>query len=90
MDSAVYGDAALRDRVHALLRGMADDVTAFAKSVGGDMDFVYMNYADADQDPIATYGAQNVQLLRDVAAKYDPEGVFQTRVSGGFKVSNVE
>ncbi|KAH8179480.1 FAD binding domain-containing protein [Sarocladium implicatum] len=31
----------------------------------------------------------HVELMKDVAAKYDPEGVFQKRVPGGFKISNV-
>lgn len=27
--------------------------------------------------------------MREAAAKYDPTGVFQTRVPGGFKISKV-
>ncbi|KPM38571.1 hypothetical protein AK830_g7988 [Neonectria ditissima] len=49
----------------------------------------FLNYVNPAQDPIKSYGEDNVQFLKDVAAKYDPQGVFQTRVSGGFKVSRV-
>ena len=47
----------------------------------------YMNYSDVNQDPLSSYGNEAVLILRDVARKYDPEGVFQDRVKGGFKLS---
>ncbi|KAI8628514.1 FAD-binding domain-containing protein [Xylariaceae sp. FL1651] len=78
------------EAAHTQLRIMAAQVENFAKSVQGDMDFIYLNYADIDQDPLGSYGASNVQFLKDVAARYDPTGVFQTRIPGGFKVSKVE
>ncbi|OMP85743.1 Bifunctional solanapyrone synthase, partial [Diplodia seriata] len=71
------------------LMGMARELRDFAEGLGGGDGFVYMNYADAAQDPLGGYGAGSVALLRDVAARYDPLGAFQTRVSGGFKVSRV-
>jgi hypothetical protein len=55
----------------------------------GALDFVYMNYADASQDPIGSYGSANIQHIRNVAQQYDPWGVFQTKFSQGFKVSRV-
>ena len=36
--------------------------------------------------PIAGYGEENVEILQKVSRKYDPEGVFQRLVSGGFKL----
>jgi hypothetical protein len=35
---------------------------------------------------IEGYGAANVAFLRDVSRKYDPLGVFQKLVPGGFKL----
>jgi hypothetical protein len=61
----------------------------FAKSVGSAEDFIYLPYADAPQDPLRSYGAANVQHIREVAKKYDPQGFFQRRVPGGFKISRV-
>ncbi|KAF4950359.1 hypothetical protein FSARC_13223 [Fusarium sarcochroum] len=49
----------------------------------------YLNYADFTQDPLSTYGTENVKFIREVAEKYDPKGVFQTRVPRGFKISKV-
>lgn len=63
------------------------NVEDYAKSVGSDVEWKYLNYAHDTQDPLASYGAENVELIRAAAAKYDPEGIFQSRVPGGFKIS---
>ena len=49
-------------------------------------DLVYLNYAGRNQDPLGSYGADELAQLRRVAAKYDSRGVFQRRVPGGFKL----
>ncbi|KAJ1325410.1 chitinase [Microdochium nivale] len=56
---------------------------------GVDVDWEYLGYADGGQNPLATYGTDNVAFLKEVAAKFDPEGVFQTRMPGEFKISKV-
>ena len=68
-----------------------DELKAFAdtKIDGGNLDWVYLNYADMSQDPLGSYGQRNVQRLKQVAAKYDPTGVFQGLCIGGFKISSV-
>lgn len=48
-----------------------------------------MNYDDKDQNPLESYGPENVAKIRAAAAKYDPDGIFQTLVPGGFKISGV-
>ncbi|KAI1393317.1 FAD binding domain-containing protein [Hypoxylon trugodes] len=74
----------------AELKALTAQVKEYARSVQGDIDFVYLNYADASQDPLGSYGADNIQHIRDVAAKYDPNEVFQKRIPGGFKISRVK
>lgn len=64
-----------------------DQVNDYAKSIGADNPFIYLDYADKSQDPLDSYGKKNVDLLKAVAKKYDPTGVFQTLLPGGFKVS---
>ncbi|GAP91461.1 putative FAD binding domain-containing protein [Rosellinia necatrix] len=86
----MISDSAPREAAYAQVKEMGAKVADFAKSVQGDMEFIYLNYADVSQDPLTTYGPANIKLMKDVAAKYDPTGVFQTRVPGGFKVSMVE
>lgn len=86
---AVDGDEAALAVAQAELNRMTARVKQAAKSLNGDIDLVYLNYADATQDPIGSYGSANVQFIRDVAARYDPLGVFQRRIPGGFKISRV-
>ncbi|KAK8057461.1 FAD binding domain-containing protein [Apiospora saccharicola] len=63
------------------------DIEAFAAGLGAGTRWLYLNYSGPDQRPFASYGEEVVGRLREVSAKYDPEGVFQTRVPGGHKVS---
>ncbi|KAI5923890.1 hypothetical protein F4810DRAFT_666425 [Camillea tinctor] len=66
------------------------DLEQYAVSLGVNNEWVYLNYADPTQDPLRGYGVENIEFIRATAKKYDPEGVFQTRATGGFKISNVK
>lgn len=68
------------------IKAWVDALQRFAAEINGNQDWVYANYADTIQDPIASYGAENVAFLRDVAGRYDPDGMFQSRCPGGFKL----
>ncbi|PBP20970.1 hypothetical protein BUE80_DR008223 [Diplocarpon rosae] len=48
--------------------------------------FKYLNYAYKTQEPIKGYGSKNVAKLRRVSKKYDPTGMFQKLVPGGWKL----
>ena len=85
----VHTDEAALTIAQAQLYEMEAKIASYAKSVGGDLELVYMNYANPAQDPLGSYGADNIRHLREVAAKYDPAGVFQTRVPKGFKIGRV-
>ena len=65
---------------------MFDAIDAKAKASGNYNDFQYLNYAAAWQDPIDGYGAVNKAKLQAASRKYDPLGVFQKGVPGGFKL----
>ncbi|KAL3302805.1 6-HYDROXY-D-NICOTINE OXIDASE [Colletotrichum asianum] len=56
------------------LKGAIDEIEAYAKSVNGDVKFRYLNYCDASQDPLGSYGEENVRKMREAAEKYDPAG----------------
>jgi hypothetical protein len=68
---------------------LVDRIRAYAVSIGADNPYLYLDYADITQDPLASYGAENVKKMKAAAKKYDPEGVFQNLVPGGFKISKV-
>lgn len=72
--------------VQAAIRDMED----YTKSIDGAVAFRYLNYCNGSQDPLGSYGAENIKKMKDAAAKYDPTGVFQTRMPGGFKISRVK
>ncbi|KAF7197964.1 FAD-dependent monooxygenase CTB5 [Pseudocercospora fuligena] len=69
---------------------LRDEIESFAKELGVDNEFVYLDYADKNQKPLESYGRENVAQMRKAAAKYDPEGVFQYMLPGGFKLSKVD
>lgn len=61
-------------------------IDAVVKKGGCAAKFRYLNYAASWQDPLASYGEESVEFLREVAERYDPEGVFQELCPGGFKI----
>ncbi|KAI9682137.1 MAG: hypothetical protein M1817_000191 [Caeruleum heppii] len=66
---------------------MIDQINAAVKRLRTQNSFVYLNYAFPTQNPIGSYGPANVKLLQAASKKYDPQGVFQRLVPGGFKIS---
>lgn len=74
---------------HAYGDAMIAELQAYAASVGGEYGWMYLNYADPTQNPLKSYGEGNVEFIREVAMAHDPKGLFQTRFSQGFKISNV-
>ncbi|KAM0276471.1 hypothetical protein ACHAQH_006736, partial [Verticillium albo-atrum] len=72
------------------LAAITAELEAYAESLGANTPFRYLNYVHLSQNPLKSYGAKNVAFMKEVAAEYDPIGFVQTRVSGGFKISDVE
>ncbi|KAF5616936.1 FAD binding domain protein [Fusarium sp. NRRL 25303] len=73
--------------VYQVQQRMENRINAAAEKRGLGSVFKYTNYASQFQDPFAGYGSDNRKKLLKVAEKYDPEGVFQTLVEGGFKLA---
>ena len=80
-------DAKYDETMYALAQKWSEEVTKFTEATGTDDPFLYLNFAAQFQDPICAYGKDNVAFMHEVAAQYDPTGVFQTLVPGGFKLS---
>jgi hypothetical protein len=64
-------------------------VESYSKSLDAFVDYRYINYADASQDVLASYGPKSLKKMLAVSKKYDPAGVFQKRASGVFKLPSV-
>lgn len=57
-----------------------------AEALGAHDPYIYLNYAGPDQDPLSSYGAENVRRLREVRSRVDPGKLFTEQVPGGYKV----
>ena len=67
---------------------MAESVQSLAKEKDLLLDFLCMTFATGSQKVLRSYGADNVKRMRDAAAKYDPEGIFQKLQNNGFLLRN--
>ena len=72
--------------VYGFIRKVMSRVNEEAERRGLGDRYRYMNYASMFQDVIAGYGEENKRMLKDVAKKYDPTGVFQRLQPGHFKL----
>ena len=84
--SALGPDSSQNQKVHAKAAEIIGAVDAKAAEMGMLKRFVYANYADWSQHPLESYGTKNLAFLERTAKKYDPKGVFQKKVPGGFKL----
>jgi hypothetical protein len=74
------------ERILGTFRSALEKMREDASSRGQLIDFVYMNYSFNFQDPISSYGLENKKHLQQVSRKFDPEGIFQKGVPGGWKL----
>lgn len=73
-------------RVEAAMKALEAKIRAKEKELGIFNEWIYLNYAAKWQDPIQKYGAANVAFMKGVSKNYDPIGIFQKAVPGGFKL----
>ncbi|KAI3400702.1 hypothetical protein diail_1911 [Diaporthe ilicicola] len=74
------------DKIHSTFKGVIEAVDKDAATRGTAVPYKYMNYAAPFQDPIGSYGKDNKARLQAVSKKYDPQGLFQKGVPGGWKL----
>jgi hypothetical protein len=72
--------------VNKVMKQFIEQAEEVSKKMGVWHRFVYPNYAAGWQDPMAGYGGMNLAFMKEVSLKYDPKGVFQGQVPGGFKL----
>lgn len=76
-----------------LVRSVAINTTSYweqlSKERGLNTSVLYMNDAAREQDPIGSYGSENIRRLKEVACKYDPLQVFQVLQNDGFLLDKV-
>ncbi|KAI0179263.1 FAD-binding domain-containing protein [Hypoxylon sp. FL1284] len=79
-----WWDAADDARATAAVESLHTKITDLARRA--EVEYVFMNDANARQPVISSYGADNVRRLRAVQQMYDPQLVFQKLVPGGQKL----
>lgn len=84
-----WTDASEDDIVRSIPIETASYVQTVSQERGLNVSHIFMNDAARDQNPIATYGSENVQRLKKIAAKYDPGQVFQVLQNDGFLLRKV-
>lgn len=84
--TAAYANAADDDVIQKGIEAIVDQHLKILRSEGLYIPFQYLNYADISQDPIGSYGQDIKARLQAVSKRYDPSGLFQTGVPGGFKL----
>ncbi|KAK6203910.1 hypothetical protein LQW54_008603 [Pestalotiopsis sp. IQ-011] len=73
-------------RIATTLQEALTDIEKDADAHGQRVPYVYLNYTSKFQDPFPSYGEGNKKFLQQTSRKYDPEGLFQKNVPGGFKL----
>lgn len=82
----IWLDSAQSEEVKENMRQFINRATQLAKEMSVHHPYLYLNYAESFQDVMSSYGSESVNFMKQTAAKYDPTGLFQRRVPGGFKL----
>ena len=72
--------------INSVATSLIGRIVTATKAAGLFSEYQYLNYAAKFQQPIFSYVNASSAELR-VSKQYDPIGLFQTVVSGGFKLS---
>ncbi|KAI4871004.1 hypothetical protein F4820DRAFT_741 [Hypoxylon rubiginosum] len=84
--AAAWSNASEDALMNQLAQTVVTNIDTAAKKLGQHYEYKYLNYASPWQDVIQSYGAANMAKLRNMSKKYDPRGIFQKNVPGGFKL----
>ena len=79
--------------VNAAVFSLGDKIKRLVKAASPrgqqEIDYVFMNDANASQDVIGSYGVANLLRLKLIKFAYDPLGVFSRLVKGGQKIPSL-
>ncbi|KUL90285.1 hypothetical protein ZTR_02036 [Talaromyces verruculosus] len=75
-----------QDTANNILESMINAIDSYTRDQDTCLEFTFLNDAHFSQNPLADYGEGRYANLQTVAGKYDPTGVFQKLLPGGFKL----
>ncbi|KAK7186866.1 hypothetical protein DPSP01_007050 [Paraphaeosphaeria sporulosa] len=73
-------------RVGEILEETLAQIEKLAKMRQLYSEFVFPNDAYLSQDPLRSFGTNTFRKLKRISRTYDPMGIFQSRLAGGFKL----
>ena len=86
LQTVQWANAADDEVINAAVRSIWSQADAIAQRRNLMNRWIYLNYAAQDQDVIGSYGWVNKDKLQKASRKYDPTGIFQKNVPGGWKL----
>ncbi|KAF2787102.1 FAD-binding domain-containing protein [Melanomma pulvis-pyrius CBS 109.77] len=78
------------DRVHRVTEGLLATFRRLASAKNLLHRYIFTNYAYQKEDLFEGYGEESLMRLKEVSKKFDPDGIFQKAVPGGFKLSRAD
>jgi hypothetical protein len=75
------------DRVHKGVETILAASRAMASERGLLHRYIFTNYAYYKESLFQGYGEKSLAALRETSQKFDPKGIFQKAVPGGFKLN---
>lgn len=88
--SVTWANESDDELVNSVTKSLIEAIEEATKAAGVYQDFKYLNYAAEWQNPLGSYGTAGQENFLAVSKKYDPKGLFQTAVPGGFKLAALE
>lgn len=73
-------------RIFEEVESLVGELRSLARDKGLLHRYIFTNYGYSKDDVLAGYGEASVSRLRAVSKEYDPEGLFQSAIPGGFKL----
>ncbi|CAF9942331.1 hypothetical protein IMSHALPRED_003621 [Imshaugia aleurites] len=84
--TATWQDDAHDEAMHKAIDSMGDEIAQMAASKGLSRPQLFPNDATYSQNPMESFGSENLEKMRAVSLKYDRDQVFQKLQNDGFKL----
>ncbi|KAI0001221.1 FAD-binding domain-containing protein [Xylariaceae sp. FL0662B] len=78
------------DRIYTAVGNFVAELRRLAAEKGLLHRYIFTNYGFEKDDIFTGYGEESLSKLKVTSKKYDPEGIFQKGVPGGFKLPNAD